>query len=58
MIVLGGFLIGFGTSWAGGCTSGHGITGLATLQRSSLLAVVGFFVGGLFTTYVILPFLF
>src|SRR5919199_1792905 len=57
MIVLGGFLIGFGTSWAGGCTSGHGITGLATLQRPSLLAVVGFFAGGVFTTYVILPLL-
>lgn len=54
-IVLGGFLVGFGARYAGGCTSGHAITGVATLQRASLLAVVGFFIGGLLTTYVVLP---
>ncbi|MFP4227756.1 MAG: YeeE/YedE family protein [Salinivenus sp.] len=54
-IVLGGFLVGFGARYAGGCTSGHAITGLATLQWPSLLAVVGFFIGGLFTTYVLFP---
>lgn len=54
-IVIGGFLVGFGARYAGGCTSGHGITGLATLQLPSLIAVVGFFIGGLFTTYVLLP---
>jgi hypothetical protein len=54
-IVLGGFLVGFGARYAGGCTSGHAITGLATLQVPSLIAVVGFFVGGLVTTYVLLP---
>jgi hypothetical protein len=57
VIVLGGFLIGFGARYAGGCTSGHAITGLATLQVPSLIAVLGFFLGGLFTTYVLLPLL-
>ena len=56
-IVLGGFLLGFGARYAGGCTSGHGITGLATLQVSSLVAVIGFFIGGLFITHLILPLL-
>jgi uncharacterized membrane protein YedE/YeeE len=46
-VVAGGFLVGFGTAWAGGCTSGHGVTGLASLERSSLIAVLGFFAGGL-----------
>ena len=53
-IVLGGFLLGFGARYAGGCTSGHGITGLATLQKSSLVAVIGFFIGGLFITHLII----
>ena len=55
MIVGGGFLIGFGTAYAGGCTSGHAISGLADLQLPSLIAVIGFFAGGLFTTWLILP---
>lgn len=55
MIVVGGFLVGFGTRYAGGCTSGHAITGLSNLQLPSLIAVTGFFIGGLFTTYIILP---
>jgi len=55
MIVVGGFLVGFGTRWAGGCTSGHAISGLADLQLPSLLAVIGFFVGGMITTYLLLP---
>ena len=58
VLVLGGFLLGFGARYAGGCTSGHGITGLAALQKTSLVAVVGFFVGGLFVTHVVLPALF
>ena len=57
-IVGGGFLVGFGTAYAGGCTSGHAITGLADLQPASLLAVCGFFAGGLAATYFILPILF
>jgi uncharacterized membrane protein YedE/YeeE len=55
MIVVGGFLVGFGTRYAGGCTSGHAISGLSDLQPASLLAVVGFFIGGLLMTYFILP---
>jgi uncharacterized membrane protein YedE/YeeE len=58
LIVGGGFLVGFGTAYAGGCTSGHGISGLAVFDRASLLAVAGFFAGGLIATYVFLPLLF
>lgn len=58
MIVLGGFLVGFGARYAGGCTSGHAISGLADLQFPSLVAVVGFFVGGLIGTHLLMPFLF
>ncbi len=54
-VVVGGFLVGFGTAYAGGCTSGHAISGLADLQLSSLIAVVGFFVGGLIATHFLLP---
>ncbi|MGM0579692.1 MAG: YeeE/YedE family protein [Bacteroidota bacterium] len=54
-MVVGGFLVGFGTRYAGGCTSGHAISGLSDLQPASLLAVVGFFIGGLVMTYFILP---
>ena len=57
-IVVGGFLVGFGTAYAGGCTSGHAITGLADLQPASLLAVCGFFGGGIATTYFLLPLIF
>ncbi len=55
---LGGFLVGFGARWAGGCTSGHAIFGLSTLQVPSAIAVLGFFAGGLLMTHVLLPFLF
>ena len=47
LMVVGGFLIGFGTRYAGGCTSGHAITGLSNFQMPSLVAVIGFFIGGL-----------
>jgi len=57
ILVGGGFLIGFGSRYAGGCTSGHAISGLADLQIGSLIAVIGFFIGGLIMTYFILPFL-
>jgi Predicted transporter component len=53
----GGFLIGFGTAYAGGCTSGHAISGLANLQLPSLIAVLGFFAGGLASTYWVVPWL-
>lgn len=54
-IVVGGFCVGFGSVYAGGCTSGHGVSGLANLQPASLIAVVGFFVGGLIATHLLLP---
>jgi len=56
-MVVGGFLIGFGARWAGGCTSGHGIMGLSELQWPSLLAVAGFFIGGVLATHLLLPIL-
>jgi uncharacterized membrane protein YedE/YeeE len=55
LIVVGGFLVGFGARYAGGCTSGHAISGLATFQRASLATVLGFFVGGLIVTFGLLP---
>ena len=57
-VVLGGFLVGFGSRYAGGCTSGHAISGLSDLQLPSLIAVIGFFAGGLIATWFILPLLF
>ena len=54
-LVLGGILIGFGTRYAGGCTSGHAISGLSNLQLPSLIAVIGFFIGGLAMTHFLLP---
>lgn len=58
IVVLGGFLVGFGTRYAGGCTSGHAISGLSNLQLPSLIAVVGFFAGGLLCVYLIFPLIF
>lgn len=55
MFVVGGFLVGFGTRYAGGCTSGHAISGLSDLQPASLIAVIGFFIGGLIMTHFLLP---
>jgi uncharacterized membrane protein YedE/YeeE len=54
-IIVGGFLIGFGTRYARGCTSGHGIFGLSSLQWTSLLATASFFIGGIVCSYFILP---
>jgi uncharacterized membrane protein YedE/YeeE len=55
LIVVGGFLVGFGTSYAGGCTSGHGLSGLADMQLPSLVAVTAFFVGGVIASFLLLP---
>ncbi|MBC3783736.1 YeeE/YedE family protein [Spirosoma utsteinense] len=55
--VIGGFLVGFGTRWAGGCTSGHAIMGLSNLQWPSLVATICFMVGGIAMTHIGLPFL-
>src|SRR5258708_1271976 len=57
LMVVGGFLIGFGTRYAGGCTSGHAIMGIATLQWSSLVATICFMIGGFIMTWFILPYL-
>ena len=56
-LIFGGILIGFGTRYAGGCTSGHAISGLSNMQLPSLIAVIGFFIGGLLMTHFILPYL-
>ena len=58
ILAFGGLLVGFGSRYAGGCTSGHAISGLSNLQLPSLLAVVGFFVGGLVMTFIIFPLIF
>ncbi len=57
LLVVGGILIGFGSRYAGGCTSGHAISGLSNLQIPSLKAVIGFFIGGLLMAHFILPYL-
>jgi uncharacterized protein len=56
--VIGGFLVGFGTRWAGGCTSGHAIMGLSNLQWPSLVATIAFMVGGILMTWFGLPLIF
>lgn len=58
VLLIGGLLIGFGSRYAGGCTSGHAIAGMSNLQRQSLKAVVGFFIGGLIMSHFILPLIF
>ena len=57
MIVLGGFLVGFGTRYAGGCTSGHAIMGLSSLQWPSLVATCSFMAGGFIMANFILPYI-
>lgn len=58
ILIGGGFLVGFGTRYAGGCTSGHAISGLSDLQIPSLIAVIGFFIGGLIMTHLLIPIIF
>ena len=58
ILLVGGFLVGFGARYAGGCTSGHAISGLSNLQLPSLIAVIGFFIGGLSMVHFILPLIF
>jgi uncharacterized membrane protein YedE/YeeE len=58
ILLIGGILIGFGTRYAGGCTSGHAISGLSNLQLPSLKAVIGFFIGGLIMAHFLLPLIF
>jgi uncharacterized membrane protein YedE/YeeE len=58
ILIGGGFLVGFGSRYAGGCTSGHAISGLSDLQIPSLIAVIGFFIGGLLMTHILIPMIF
>lgn len=58
ILLGGGVLVGFGARYAGGCTSGHAISGLSNLQWPSLIAVIGFFLGGLLMTHFGLPLIF
>lgn len=58
ILLVGGLLVGFGARYAGGCTSGHAISGLSNLQVPSLIAVIGFFIGGLVMVHFIYPFIF
>lgn len=53
-LVIGGFLVGFGTRYAGGCTSGHAIMGISSLQWPSLVATISFMIGGFLMTQVFL----
>jgi len=57
MMVFGGFLVGFGTRYAGGCTSGHAIMGLSNLQLPSLIATISFMAGGFIMANLILPYI-
>ena len=57
LIVVGGFLVGFGTRYAGGCTSGHGILGLSALQWPSLVATATFFIAGIAFSHLVLPYI-
>ena len=58
VLTFGGLMVGFGSRYAGGCTSGHAISGLSDLQIPSLIAVIGFFIGGLVMTFLVLPLIF
>jgi len=58
ILLIGGFLVGFGARYAGGCTSGHAISGLSNLQIPSLIAVIGFFIGGLVMVHLLFPLIF
>jgi uncharacterized membrane protein YedE/YeeE len=58
ILLIGGILVGFGARYAGGCTSGHAISGLSNLQLPSLIAVIGFFAGGLVMIHFMYPLIF
>lgn len=58
ILITAGILVGFGSRYAGGCTSGHGIVGLSNLSLESFIAVGGFFIGGIFMTWILLPLIF
>ena len=57
VLVVGGFLVGFGTRYAGGCTSGHAIMGISNLQVPSVIATISFMAGGFLMANLILPYI-
>ncbi|HSF45952.1 MAG TPA: YeeE/YedE thiosulfate transporter family protein, partial [Chitinophagaceae bacterium] len=57
LMVVGGFLVGFGTRYAGGCTSGHAIMGISSMQMPSVIATCCFMAGGFLMANLILPFI-
>lgn len=58
LLVIGGLLVGFGARYAGGCTSGHSISGISNLQVPSMIATAGFFIGGIIMIHLIFPLIF
>ena len=54
-LVIGGFLVGFGTRLSSGCTSGHGISGIASLSTTSLFAVITFILFGIISAQLVTP---
>ena len=58
VLLIGGFLVGFGARYAGGCTSGHSISGISNLEIPSLVATIGFFAGGLIMVHLLFPLIF
>ena len=58
VLLISGFLVGFGARYAGGCTSGHSISGISDLQIPSFIATAGFFIGGLVMVHFIFPLIF
>lgn len=52
VIILGGLIVGFGTRYGGGCTSGHGVCGMARLSKRSITATITFMITGFATVYV------
>ena len=58
VLLVGGILVGFGARYGGGCTSGHGVSGLSNLQVPSLIAVIGFFIGGMIMIHLLYPLIF
>jgi len=57
-LLIAGILVGFGARYAGGCTSGHAIVGLSNLEIPSFISVIGFFIGGMTMTWILIPFYF
>ena len=56
LLFFGGILVGFGTRYANGCTSGHAIMGISLLKKSSMLSTLSFFISGLIFTYMVVNF--